>query len=115
MDSGGQYLFVIDGSKALRSAIARVFGADSAVQRCRLHKERNVCEKLPEGLAREVKSEMRAAYQLPYEKAVKRLKKRAEWLESTYPEAAASLREGLEETLTINRLQLRPLTRCVKV
>jgi putative transposase len=114
VDPKRRYLFVIDGSKALRSAINRVFGASSPVQRCRHHKIKNVCVKLPDDLADQVKSVMKAAYNLPWQDGMARLKKQAEWLETHYPGAAASLREGLEETFTINRLELSPaLRRCL--
>jgi putative transposase len=109
-----RYLFVIDGSKALRAAINRVFGAGNPVQRCRHHKIKNVCDKLPDDLAAQVKSVMKAAYGLPWQEGIARLKKQAEWLDTHYPGAAASLREGLEETFTINRLELSPvLRRCL--
>ncbi|MFQ5741782.1 MAG: transposase, partial [Acidobacteriota bacterium] len=111
IDSNRNYLFVIDASKALRAAIGRVLGDESPVQRCRLHKERNVKAKLPEELADQVKAEMRAAYRLPYQEGIRRLKKRAEWLELEHPGAAASLREGLTEMFTINRLELSPSLR----
>jgi putative transposase len=114
IDPKRRYLFVIDGSKALRAAINRVFGAGHPVQRCRHHKIKNVCDKLPEELAAQVKSVMKAAYQLPWQEGMARLKKQAEWLSTHYPGAAASLREGLEETFTINRLDLSPaLRRCL--
>lgn len=114
VDPKRRYLFIIDGSKALRSAINRVFGAGSPVQRCRHHKIKNVCVKLPDDLADQVKSVMKAAYNLPWQEGMARLKKQAEWLETHYPGAAASLREGLEETFTINRLELSPaLRRCL--
>ncbi len=106
LDSGRRYLFVIDGSRALRCAIDKVFGKGSPVQRCRRHKIRNVCDRLPDDLAEQVKSVMQAAYRLPWEEGRVRLRKQAEWLEGLHPEAAASLREGLEETFTINRLEL---------
>ncbi len=106
LDSGRRYLFVIDGSRALRCAIDKVFGKGSPVQRCRRHKIRNVCDRLPDDLAEQVKSVMQAAYRLPWEEGRVRLRKQAEWLEGLHPDAAASLREGLEETFTINRLEL---------
>ncbi|MBM4295211.1 MAG: hypothetical protein FJ126_09960 [Deltaproteobacteria bacterium] len=62
LDPSRRYLFVIDGSKALRAAINRVFGSGQPVQRCRHHKIKNVCDKLPEELAAQVKSVMKAAY-----------------------------------------------------
>lgn len=114
VDPRRRYLFVIDGSKALRAAINRVFGPGSPVQRCRHHKIKNVCDQLPQELAHQVKSVMKAAYGLPWQEGIARLKKQAEWLETHYPGAAASLREGLEETFTINRLELSPTRRrCV--
>lgn len=101
-------LFVIDGSKALRSAITQVFGTQMPVQRCRAHKVRNVVEHLPEEMKNQVKAVMRAAYKLSYQEGIARLKKQAEWLETEYPSAAASLLEGLEETFTVNKLGLTP-------
>jgi transposase-like protein len=114
VDSARKYLFVIDGSKALRSAIRKVFGPQNPVQRCRNHKVKNVCDKLPDELADQVKSVMKAAYKLPYKEGISRLKQQAGWLEVQYPGAAASLLEGLEETFTINRLELpASLCRCL--
>jgi putative transposase len=114
VDPGRRYLFVIDGSKALRAAINRVFGAGHPVQRCRHHKIKNVCDQLPKELAAQVKSVMKAAYGLPWQEGMARLKKQGEWLKTHYPSAAASLREGLEETFTINRLELpATLRRCL--
>lgn len=108
------YLFVIDGSKALRAAINRVFVASNPLQRCRHHKIQNVCDQLPEELSDQVKAVMKVAYQLPWQEGMTRLQKQAEWLEAHYPGAAASLREGLEETFTINRLELSAtLRRCL--
>jgi len=109
-----KYLFVIDGSKALRSAIDRVFGKHNPVQRCRSHKVRNVCDKLPEDLKDQVKATMKAAYRLPWSEGIARLKKQADWLSTHHPEASRSLLEGLEETFTINRLELSSsLLRCL--
>jgi transposase-like protein len=107
-------LFVIDGSKALRCAIDEVYGAENPVQRCRSHKIRNVTEHLPLELKDQVKAVMNAAYRLDWREGISRLKKQAEWLEVEYPSAAASLREGLEETFTVNRLGLSAsLRRCL--
>ena len=106
VDPEQRYLFVIDGSKALRSAIGKVFGSGGPIQRCRRHKVRNVCQKLPEDLADQVHCVMKAAYRLPWQEGLARLRKQAQWLEAIHPDAAASLREGLEETFTINRLEL---------
>jgi len=108
------YLFIIDGSKALRSAISSVFGADTPVQRCRQHKIGNVTGYLPDDLKDEVKCVMKAAYRLPVKEGQARLEAQAAYLEKAYPSAAASLREGLAETFTINRLELpASLRRCL--
>jgi putative transposase len=107
-------LFVIDGSKALRAAINAVFGAHHPVQRCRAHKLRNVLDHLPKDQRDQVKSVMRAAWKLDAKGGMARLKKLAEWLEREYPSAAASVREGLDECFTINRLDVPPsLHRCL--
>lgn len=107
-------LFVIDGSKALRSAIDAVYGEENPVQRCRHHKIENVTGYLPKHLKDEVKQVMKAAYRLPDEEGLSKLKDQVHWLEREYPSAAASLREGLEETFTINRLGLpASLRRCL--
>jgi len=107
-------LFVIDGSKALRAAIEAVFGPQHPVQRCRKHKIDNVVGHLPRELQGQVKTLMRAAYRLPADEGMAQLKQQARWLEQQYPSAAASLREGLAETFTINRLDLPPrLRRCL--
>ena len=107
-------LFVIDGSKALRAAINAVFGAQHPVQRCRAHKLRNVMDHLPKDQKDQVRSAMRAAWKLDIHGGMARMKKLAEWLERDYPAAAASLREGLEECFTINRLDVpASLHRCL--
>ena len=107
-------LFVIDGAKALRTAIHRVFGPQHPVQRCRNHKIRNVVERLPEEQKEQVKAAMRASYRLAAKEGMARLRKLADWLEQEQPAAAASLREGLEECFTINRLGIpSSLHRCL--
>lgn len=111
LDPKRRRLFVIDGSKALRAAIDRVFGERVAVQRCRNHKLRNVLDYLPKELKPQVASVMRAALRLGAEEGIAKLKQQAQWLEHEYPDAAASLREGLEELFTINRLGLSPALR----
>lgn len=111
LDPKRRRLFVIDGSKALRAAIDRVFGKRVAVQRCRNHKLRNVLDYLPKELKPQVASVMRAALRLGAEEGIAKLKQQAQWLEREYPDAAASLREGLEELFTINRLGLSPALR----
>jgi putative transposase len=107
-------LFVIDGAKALRAAICKVFGSQHPVQRCRNHKIRNVVERLPEEQKDQVKAALRASYKLEAKEGMARLRKLADWLEQEQPAAANSLREGLEECFTINRLGIPPsLHRCL--
>jgi transposase-like protein len=113
VDPKQRRLFIIDGSKALQAAINAVFGADQPVPRCRAHKLRNVLDHLPEEQKEQVKSLMRAAWKMEWKAGMARIRKLAEWLEREYPSAAASLREGLEECFTINRLGVPPtLQRC---
>jgi transposase-like protein len=100
-------LFVIDGAKALRKAIRTVFG-EAPVQRCVRHKERNVAEHLPERERPAVKRRLRAAWaEGDHDRALSRLRALAGELDRTHPGAAASLREGMEETLTLTRLGIR--------
>jgi len=114
LDPALEYLFVIDGSKALATAIVKRFGLRAHVQRCRTHKMRNVIEHLPKEQIAQVKAVMHAAYRLDAKEGMARLRKQAAWLEKEHPKAAASLLEGLEETFTVNRLGLTPmLMRCL--
>jgi putative transposase len=107
-------LFVIDGSKALRSAIDAVFGTENFVQRCRNHKERNVVGHLPKDQHEQARATLRAAWKLDAKEGMARVEQYASWLESRWPKASASLREGLEELFTINRLGLPSrLRRCL--
>jgi transposase-like protein len=97
-------LFVIDGAKALRKAIRTVFG-DAPVQRCQRHKERNVLDHLPERERPSVKQRLRRAWALDdHARALDQLRALASELDRAYPGAAGSLREGMEETLTLTRL-----------
>ncbi len=99
---------VIDGAKALAKAVAEVFDAP-VIQRCQLHKIRNVRDHLPERLRGPVESRMRQAYHAESTlDAQAQLEALAKELERTHPGAAASLREGLAETLTILRLAVPP-------
>ena len=98
-------LFVVDGSKALRKAIRKVFGDDVPVQRCVQHKERNVLDHLPERDREPVKARLRRAWkETDHRSALDQLITLALELDHPHPGAAASLREGLEETLTVIRL-----------
>ena len=103
---GRKRLFVIDGSKALRKAIEDVYGKENPVQRCQLHKRRNVLGYLPKELQGQVGKALRAAWKLESKEGMARLRTQIDWLTRTYPKAASSLAEGLEETFTINRLGL---------
>lgn len=99
-------LFVIDGSKALRKGIRDVFGSKHPVQRCRLHKERNVMGYLPEEEQQRTRWILQGAWKCDAVKGIAKIEEQANWLEKKYPAAAASLREGLEEMFTIKRLRL---------
>jgi putative transposase len=102
--SGG-VLVVIDGAKALRKAVRDVFGAGTPVQRCIRHKERNVEGHLPERERPWVRRKLRAAWaESDHGRALASLEALARQLETSHPGAAASLREGLAETLTLTRL-----------
>ena len=103
---GVKRLFVIDGSKALRSAIDAVYGRDNPVQRCRQHKIRNVKDHLPDHLHDTAVSTMRAAWKLEADEGTARLRQLAKMYEDAYPSAAASILEGLDEMFTVNRLGL---------
>ena len=101
-------LVVIDGSKALRRALLDVF-EQPLIQRCQLHKVRNVKDKLPERLRSTVERRMRQAYRADSAlDAEAQLLALARELDKTHPGAAASLREGLAETLTVLRLDVPP-------
>jgi len=112
LDTGKDYLFVLDGSKALRSAVAKIFGADVAVQRCQQHKRRNVREHLSKEHQAAIDARIAAAYNMTgYDEARKSLELTVRYLEKLNPSAAASLKEGLEETLTVHRLGVTGLLR----
>jgi transposase-like protein len=98
-------LFVIDGAKALRKAIRTVFGERAPVHRCVRHKERNVLDHLPDRDRPQVKRRLRRAWaDTDHRSALDQLRVLASELERSHPGAAASLREGMEETLTLTRL-----------
>jgi len=105
LDPEQAILFVIDGAKALRRATKDVFGEHALVHRCHRHKERNVCDLLPERDRDQMRARIRAAWSLTDpELAKQRLALLASELDHTWPDAAGSLREGLEDTLTLMRL-----------
>lgn len=100
-------LVVIDGAKALYKAAKDVFGARALIQRCQEHKKRNVADQLPESLRPSVRRAMNEAYESSDPKrALRLLENLAARLEDEHPGAAASLREGLAETLTVIQLGL---------
>jgi transposase-like protein len=111
---GRRRLFVIDGAKALRVAIDQVYGANQPVQRCRQHKLRNVLGHLPKEQHDQARSTLKAAWKLVPQEGLAKLRQYAEWLERQWPSAASSVREGLEEMFTVNRLNLpASLRRCL--
>lgn len=98
-------LFVLDGSKALRRAVENVFGERALVQRCVLHKERNVLAYLPLERHAEARRRLRAAWSMHrFEDARSALRNVLAWLKKLNESAAASLEEGFEDTLTVHRL-----------
>jgi transposase-like protein len=108
LDSNRALLFVIDGSRALARAIKDHWGERAAIQRCQVHKRRNVAEHLPEQARGRVMAEMNKAYETPSASEAKsRLERLARSIEREHPGAAASLREGLDETLTLQQLGIR--------
>ncbi len=105
LDPEQAILFVVDGSKALRRSIKDVFGEHALVHRCHRHKERNVTDLLPERDRATVRTRIRAAWSLTDpELAKQRLELLAGELDRTWPDAAASLREGMQDTLTLMQL-----------
>jgi len=107
-------LWVIDGSKALRSAIDQLCGESAHVQRCRIHKIRNVTERLPKAKAAQTRWVMTQALKDEPNAGIQKLKAHAKHLKAQHPDAAASLLEGLEELFTINRLGVTgELARCL--
>lgn len=107
LDLTGGALVVIDGSKALAKGLRKVFGDSFLIQRCQLHKERNVLGHLPKIEQPMLKTRLRRAWAMPTaEAALVALRIIASQLETLYPGAAASLREGMDDTVTVNRLGL---------
>jgi transposase-like protein len=105
LDPEQAILFVIDGGRALRRAIKDVFGEHALVHRCHRHKERNLCDLLPERDRPQILAKVRAAWALTNPAlAEERLERLACELDRTWPDAGASLREGLQDTLTLMRL-----------
>ncbi len=98
-------LCVLDGAKALRKAVRDVLGVNTPVQRCVRHKERNVLDHLPERDRAAIKRRLRRAWaDTDHGRVLEQLRVLATELDRSHPGAAASLREGMEETLTLTRL-----------
>ena len=107
-------LWVIDGSKALRSGIEQLCGKDAKVQRCRIHKIRNVTERLPKDRAEQVRWLMKQAFKLDAAKGKQKIRELARDLKAQHPDAAASALEGLDEMFTITDLGITgELARCL--
>ena len=112
LDASEPRLYILDGGKALHKAVKDTFGKKAVIQRCQVHKKRNVLSYLPESEQANVSLAMTTAYrEFEYGKAKASLELLADNLAYRYPKAADSLREGLEETLTAHRLKLPGLLR----
>jgi len=106
------HLFVLDGGKGLHKAVCDTFGKNAVIQRCQVHKKRNVLAHLPKSEQTNVGLAISRAYlEFDYEQAKSQLELIANNLSGRYPKAAESLREGLEETLTVHRLNIPGLLR----
>lgn len=102
-----KFLAVIDGAKALRAALLRRWGGRVVIARCQLHKKRNVLEHLPPKYHADIRRRLSVAYGMTqYEEALSFLKKTVEHLRLINEDAAKSLEEGMEETLTVVKLGL---------
>jgi transposase-like protein len=100
-------LFIIDGSRALSKAIRNSFGHNTPIQRCQVHKARNIAERLPKSLHAPVRRALRQAWELDdADKAEKLMRNLAGRLERAAPGVSASILEGLDEILTVTRLHL---------
>jgi transposase-like protein len=112
LDTENALLVVIDGAKALHKAVKEVFGQRALIQRCRVHKLRNVMEHLPKEKRQQATWRLRGAWaKSTAEEAWKELRAVIKWLDAISPSAVRSLEEGLEETLTLHRLGINELLR----
>jgi transposase-like protein len=110
LDTSQPTLFVVDGAKALVAGVKRVFGRTAVIQRCQIHKRRNVKAHLPKHHHAELDRRLSEAYgQASFAQAKGLLDGTGRWLRQISPDAAASLQEGMEETLTVIRLGLPAL------
>lgn len=107
LDTEAAMLVVLDGSKALYKGVREIFGQRALIQRCRVHKLRNVLEHLPRDKRSQAAWRLRGAWaKATPQEALKELKACVTWLDGISPHAARSLEEALEETLTLHRLGL---------
>jgi putative transposase len=107
LDPAVPRLFIIDGSKALSKAIRRSFGRHTPIQRCQIHKARNIMERLPKPLHASVRRALRQAWELDdADKAERLIRNLAKRLERDAPGVSNSILEGLDEILTVSRLGL---------
>lgn len=112
LDTEAALLVVLDGGKALHKGVKDVFGERALIQRCRVHKLRNVLEHLPREKRQQAAWRLRGAWaRTTADEALKELKACVKWVEAISPHAARSLEEGLEETLTLHRLGVNKLLR----
>jgi transposase-like protein len=108
VNAEGDYLFCVDGAKALTKAIKKIFGQNSVIQRCQLHKRRNVSDKLPKEHQSRIDSRLAAAYAMnELNEARKAVTAVFDELVELNESAAGSLAEGMEETLTVHKLGLK--------
>lgn len=120
LDPAARRLFIIDGSKALSTAIRRAFGRDTPIQRCQVHKARNILERLPKSMHASVRSVLRQAWELDdAAKAEKLLRNLARRLNADWEGVAGSILEGIDEMLTVTRLgvprELRRSLACTNI
>jgi len=120
LDPAVPRLFIIDGAKALSKAIRRSFGRQTPIQRCQIHKARNIMERLPKPLHAAVRRALRQAWELDdADKAEKLIRNLAQRLEREAPGVSRSILEGLDEILTVSRLglpaQLRRSLACTNI
>ena len=120
LDPGVCRLFIIDGSRALSKAIRNTFGRQAPIQRCQIHKARNITERLPKPLHASVRKALRQAWELDdADKAEKLIRNLARRLEREAPGVSASILEGIDEILTVVRLglptQLRRSLACTNI
>ena len=107
LDPTVRRLFIIDGAKALSKAIRRTFGRDTAIQRCQIHKARNILERLPKSMRASVRRVLRQAWEMDdAERTETLIRNLARRLERDWNGVSASILEGIDEMLTVTRLGL---------